>query len=83
MSGIPFICHNLAGSALRGCRTEKMHHSDAASNERRVQGTIRVILASKPQDTFSSKLGRGGLVLEGENIFLSVTHQSAGYLSLN
>lgn len=61
-----------------------MHHSDAASNERRVQGTIRVILASKPQDTFSSKLGGGGgFFWEGENIFLSVTHQSAGYLSLN
>ena len=44
-----------------------MHHSDAASNERRVQGTVRVILASKPQDTFSSKLG--GLRLRGGKYF--------------
>lgn len=76
---IPFICHYLAGSTVQGYRTE-LNHFDAVSDESRVPRTIRVILVWKLRDAYFSKLG--GFVREGQ-FFLSVTHQSAGFLSLN
>ena len=45
-----------------------MHHFDEASDGRRVQGTIQVILASKPQVAFSSNL-RGFVWEREKNVF--------------